>query len=252
MLSWTGPYLSQSREMSNDFTLRRACVEDADFISVGIREAERCHAGIGIFDALVGKSKEDIAKSDRTAPDEVSAYLKHCLLNDEHSHVYIGNFLVLVEAETGKLAACSCNYPYPEHGLTKSTPGFKTALQTVLHYSDEDVEKAMHRWDFLDNSFPDVDYSNCWSVESVYVSPSFRGCGLGFKIVKACMEDQVSRRASMANTEERRFLITCAVGNEVARSLYEKLGFKLAGQGESAECMEAINCSGFYVLSTRP
>lgn len=238
--------------MSYDFKVRRACVEDGDFVSIGIREAERCNAGIGIFDTLIGKTAEDISKTDRTAPDKVSAYLKHCFLNAVESHVYISNFLLLVHVPTGKLAACACNYPHPEFGLSKSMPGFKAALKEVLNYSDEDVEQAMQRWNFLDNAFPDVDYSNCWCTEAVYVSPEFRGCGLGHMIVKASMDDQESRRESLENSAERRYLITCAVGNDVAKRLYERLGYVVVGQGNSAECMKAINCSGFYVLSTQP
>ena len=238
--------------MSEEFVVRRACVDDADFVSIGIREAERCHAGIGIFDLLIGKTAEQISISDRTAPDEVSSYLKHCFLNDKESHIYITNFVVLVHTATGKLAASASNYPYPEYGLSKSTPGFKTALKEVHNYSNDEIEQAMLRWDFLDNAFPNVDYSNCWSAEAVYVSPDFRGCGLGHKIVKACMDDQNTRRISLENSDERRFLITCAVGNDVAKRLYEKLGFTVIGEGNSAECMQAINCSGFYILSTRP
>lgn len=243
---------SPVRFMAQEFVIRRACAEDADFVGIGIREAERCHAGIGIFDTLAGKTVEDIFKSDRSASDEVSSYLKHCFLNDTHSHVHMANFLVLVHASTGRLAACACNYPHPEFGIYESFPGLKIALKEVQKYSEEEINISFERLNFLDSSFPDVDYSNCWCIEAVYVSPEFRGCGLGRMIMEASMNDQATRRFSLENNKERRILIICAVGNEVAKNLYEKLGFHIIGKGDSVECMKAINCSGFYVLSTQP
>jgi GNAT superfamily N-acetyltransferase len=233
--------------MSAEFTVRRACIADAEFISIGIREAERCHVGIGIFDLLVGKSFEDIKNHDRSAPDETSAYLKNCVLNDPQSHVTLSNFLVAEHKVSGKLAACACSFPYPTFSLSKSIPGFKKALQEVLHITSEVAEMSTEQWAFLDMSFPEVDWSDCWMIEAVYVSPDFRGCGLGETIVGACVVDQTSR---MTTERPRRVLLTCAVGNDAAKHVYEKLGFTVEGQGgPSDECMRAIRCSGFYVLS---
>jgi ribosomal protein S18 acetylase RimI-like enzyme len=232
--------------MAKSFVVRKAEASDAEFLSLGAREAERCNCGIGIYDVLVGKSAEDISKMDRTASDEVSAYIKHCVLNDPASHAYYENFLVVVEEGTGQLAASACIYPYPEFGLSKSIPGLKIALKEVLGYTAEQIDEALDRWSFLDSSFPDVEFNNTWMVEAVYVDPNYRKHGLGERLLRACMEGIAKKYEGV---ESRRYLITCAVGNEPARRLYERLGFTLAGQGESEECMKAINCSGFYVLT---
>lgn len=66
------------------------------------------------------------------------------------------------------------------------------------------------------------------------------------------MDAQPSRKHLTADptAPDRRILITCAVGNDGAKRVYEKLGFKVVGVGSSEECMQSIHCSGFYVLST--
>ena len=236
--------------INEKFLIRPATVADSQFVSIGIREAERCHVGIGIYDVVIGQTLLQI--SEREKPDDTSRYLEHAYLNDRLSHVYMDNFLVAVDRENNQIAACCCSFPYPEFKLTTSKIGFAHGLVEILGYSKEKAEKAFDAWDFLDSAFPDVEYDHTWMIEAVYVSPAYRGQGLAQHIIQANMDSQTRRKrlATDPTEPDRRFLITCAVGNEGAKRVYEKLGFKLAGQGHSEECQQAIGCTGFYVLST--
>lgn len=235
------------------FIIRQAVPADSEFISIGIREAERCNVGIGIYDVLIGQTFKSIESTDRECPDAASRYLEYASLNDSNSHIYVNNFLVVVEESSGHLAACCCNFPYPEFKLSTSIVGFELALKEVLGYSEEQAKKAFDNWSFLDASFPDVEYDHSWMMEAVYVAPRFRGQGLAHMIVKANMDAQCGRKSLVTDSSEpdRRYLITCAVGNDAAKAVYEKLGFKVIGQGNSEECQKAIHCAGFYVLSTQ-
>lgn len=232
--------------MSSQFLIRKAEPADGVFLSIGVREAERCHAGVGIYDALLAKKAENITPEDRAGEDDVSRYLKHSVLNDPAAHIYYGRFLVAVDSESGKLAGCTCSFPYPECGLSKSIPGFTKGIVSSLNYTTEETEKFFDRWNFLDSAFPDVEYNNTWMLESVFVDPAFRKLGLGELLLTSVMENM---RKQHTETEQRRFLITCAVGNEPAKRLYERVGFHVVGNGDSEACMQTINCRGFYVLS---
>ena len=56
---------------------RAATPDDADFVAIAIRDAERCHVGTGLFDALVGDSN---FMEHGTEHDTVSFFLKHVCL----------------------------------------------------------------------------------------------------------------------------------------------------------------------------
>lgn len=229
------------------FRYREARPSDGLFLSIGAREAERCHTGIGIFDLVLRKSAEEIELQDREREDGVSKYIMHAILNDPTAHIYYANFIVAEHVESGELAGCACAFPYPEFGVFKSIPAFQNGLKATAGCSEDEAKAAFDAWDFLNDAFPDVEYDHTWAVESVYVHPKYRRHGLGEQLVKRCMEAMATKHKGV---DSRRFLITCAVGNEGARRLYERVGFRLVGQGESEQCMAAIRCSGFYVLST--
>ena len=227
--------------------IREACREDAEFLSIGVREAERCHTGIGIFDLLLRKTVETISKEDRSVRDSVSDYIKHLVLNRPDSHLYFDKFLVAVEEGTGTRAGCACIFSYPEAGLIQSIPAFKEALIKVHSFSEKDADTALTKWDFVGEAFPDIECDNTWMVEAVFVSPDYRGIGLGRLLVEGCID---SHRNRFEPHLHRRVLIACAIGNDGAKRLYEKLGLKVVGQGHSEGSLREIHCYGFYMLST--
>lgn len=234
------------------FIIRPAVPADSEFVSIGIREAERCNFGIGIFDIAIDRTFEEIDGTNQEASDDTSRYLEHAYLNDVNSHVHYSNFLVAIDSISGEIAACCCNFPYPEFKLASSIKGFVTALR-VLGYPQGVANDAFDCLSFLDTAFPDIDYDNSWMFDAVYVAPKFRGHGLARRIVMANLDATQGRGDLTADKGKvaRRNLIACAVGNDAAKHVYEKLGFEVIGVGYNEECMKAIRCSGFYMLSMK-
>jgi GNAT superfamily N-acetyltransferase len=244
--------------MSN-YVIRKAKVEDGEFISIAAREAERCNVGVGIFDLLAYRTRDSIVAEPelRTQPDITSKYLLHTVLNSPASHIYWDKYLMVEDTVTGRPVACACYFPYPEFSLSSTIPGLCDALQNELGYTKAQTDSALQQWDFLGTSFPDVEFDNSWMVESVYVDPIVRGKGLGNMVVKACMDAQNDYNYSNGDKTSpakenrlRRNLITCAVGNDAAKRTYEKLGFHLLGSADTEECRKVLFCPGFHVLST--
>ncbi|MGQ9491532.1 MAG: ribosomal protein S18-alanine N-acetyltransferase [Anaerolineae bacterium] len=60
-------------------------------------------------------------------------------------------------------------------------------------------------------------------IATIASHPDWRGCGLGQRLMLALLEAAAQRRASTATLEVR-------VSNLPARTLYEKLGFKIVGR----------------------
>lgn len=244
--------LNVAEKLNEKFLVREAELDDADFISIGVREAERCHAGVGIYDTLIANTAVEVAATDRYLPDNVSKYLKHSILFDSKSHIRLSSFMVMIDTEKNQRVGCACSFHYPDFGLATSIPGFKLALQSVLGYTEESANIAVDRWSFLDSAFPDVSYTDTCMIEAVYIAPSYRKMGLGEKLINACMKKAIQHSIDQGeDLKGKRFLLVCAVGNAGARRLYEKAGFLVTGEGHSEACMAAIHCSGFWAMECR-
>jgi RimJ/RimL family protein N-acetyltransferase len=207
-----------------------------EFLGVSIRDSERAHTGKGLWDigleAFSEKEKVDI--------------LGETCLNAFEAHFHVSRMSVAVDGTTSKPVAALCGFYYPEYKLGKTFDCISTTIYEKYPSRFSSFEDARKIWDavnlFLDDSFPeDVDYGNSWMIEAVYTSPEYRGQGLASKLMT-----EVLKKGKTLGYHKS--LITCAVGNEKARKIYEKCGYKLVGTGNSEECMKAIGSTGFYVL----
>lgn len=205
------------------------------FLGRAIRDAERAHTGKGIWDiALMGCND-----------DEVQDVLGEASVSDPASHFHLSRMSIVVHKPTGTPVASAGGFHFPTCRVRNSQAGITAAL-LKLHPEKCSLPAAeAHRiWDrisFLDDSFPDYDYDDTWMIDAVYTDPNHRGKGLA--------EAVVSHVLTKGKEEGyKRSLITCGVGNEKARRVYERCGYKLVGQGESAECFDAIGYVGFYLL----
>ncbi|KAJ1430072.1 hypothetical protein B484DRAFT_54187 [Ochromonadaceae sp. CCMP2298] len=262
---------------SRDFVVRRAVQGDAEFLSIGAREAERCHTGIGLYDSLVGMGYDEIGASDRAREDRVSRVLKHCL-QDADSHIHISHFVIVCEAHSKVPVACAAAFPYPEFSVKNSMRGFNRAMKAELGYPPSACRQAWRGVQWLDSSFPEVDCNGSWMLDAVYVAPWWRGEGLGLRVVEAAvrmrmdcpevpppvLHQHYTRTRSHERGQEevqleqvrqgtmagRRCMLACAIGNTGAQRIYEKAGFRVIGEGNSERCMQAIKCPGFNVMET--
>jgi GNAT superfamily N-acetyltransferase len=202
------------------------------FFGLAIRDAERAHTGVGLWDCAF-KDFDDQARKD---------ILAETCWNEPSTNFYKEKMTIVREKTSNRPVAAACGFCYPDYSLTKSKPAMSRSIMKLFpQFSEEESIKVWKNLDFLDDCFPDYDYDNSWMVECVYTDPNHRGKGIATKLVSHILEKGKSLGYNKA-------LITCAIGNEGARHVYEKCGFYVVGQGENSEAMEKIGSPGFYLL----
>mmetsp|Transcript_9098 Transcript_9098/g.13695 ORF Transcript_9098/g.13695 Transcript_9098/m.13695 type:complete len:223 (-) Transcript_9098:304-972(-) len=215
--------------------VRNATVQDCDFIGLAIRDAERAHTGHGIWDVYVNGCQVD---------NIAAKALAHVAKYGEKSIYHYTRFFV-VENEEGQPVASACGYPYPVCSFLETMAAMGEAMRHLADWTDSDVLLAKERLEFMADSFPqDLDWGSRWMVEGVYTSPSYRGRGLGELALRAAVE--AGREKDLNSC-----WITCAVGNDGACRLYERVGFKVIGEGNSEQCMAVLATPGFKVLGKK-
>lgn len=214
----------------SEYVIERANAGDSKFLAKCMWLAERAHGTVGIYDLLGSEA-------------DIQLVLEHALLNDESCHAHYTRFFVAREVATGEPVAGACGFLYPTCGMTKSKPGFSVALLKFnTSWTEADVAAAWERWNFLDDCFPDYDdWDNSWFPESVYTEPQHRGKGLAAKVLQAVLDEGKAQGCPKS-------LITCAVGNNGAKRLYESLGYVSVGEGASDEAMRVLGSPGFHLL----
>jgi GNAT superfamily N-acetyltransferase len=212
--------------------IQPAVVSDIPFLAKCVVLAERAHTGKGIWDVLCPEY------------DVILKAFQHTLEHNPESHVHYSRFFVARDMETGEPVAAACGFPYPECGLGSTRPGLLAALKSAGYINTVEEGETIwtERFAFLDESFPaNVDYNGTWMVEAVFTDPAYRGKGLALKIIQQVLA--VGSKAGIS-----RALISCAVGNNAALSVYQRMGFTLAGEGNSSDCLQKLGSSGFYIL----
>jgi GNAT superfamily N-acetyltransferase len=210
-----------------------AIPSDSSFLGEAILMAERAHTGTGIWDIFIGE--DDTLLAIRVLTSVVA--------NAESSVYHYSRFLVA--RDLGNLPiASACGYLYPKFTISRTYDQLGHALQSERGWSSVDLQLAISRMDFLEESFPsDIDWntSGVWMIEAVFVSPSYRGRGIASAILTAVRDQGRS-------TGVDKCWITCAIGNDSASSVYKKLGFQEIGSiPHNQDCLDKIYCPGFRV-----
>ena len=208
------------------------CLVDFVLFIVPIRDAERAHTGKGIWD----EPFEDFDDEGR------KKILGYASWNDPDSHVYKDRMTIVRHKDTKEIVAAAGGFFYPECTISKSMPGMSRAVRHFNpQYDEESSLKIWDKLDYLDECFPDLDYENSWMIEAVYTDPRHRGHGIARHLISYLL----GKGKSLGYTKA---LISCAIGNEGARRVYEKCGYVLVGQGHSEKSLEKIGSPGFYIL----
>eukprot|EP01039_Chlorochromonas_danica_P002600 gene2600-2843_t len=218
--------------------LGKALLSDSIFLATAVRDAERAHTGVGLWDVLGDAG----SGSGSGSTVDMSLVLEHVCVNDEASHFHFSRFHVVRCALSNDIAAVACGYVYPICSMSNSKPGINLALKSIYNWSEEEVSQAWHRLQFLDDCFPDFDYDDSWMLEAVYTAPSHRGKGFAAEVLRSLLAE------GKASSGCKKALITCAIGNDRAKRLYERVGFTVVGQGSSEIAMEKLGSPGFYLL----
>ena len=206
-----------------------------EFMGRAIRDSERAHTGRGIWDVVLNECSNE----------EVAEILGEAAISDPAAHFHLSRTTLIVEKSSNTPVASASSFHYPTCGVKNSQPAITDAWIRLypdkFPYPVEEKMKVWDRIDFLNDSFPDWEYGNTWMIDTVYTDPLHRGKGLAEAIVTYSL----SKGKAAGHT---RSLITCSVGNEKARRVYERCGYRLIGQGNNAACEAAVGFPGFYVL----
>jgi GNAT superfamily N-acetyltransferase len=243
------------------FPLRivQATTNDADFLKIAIREAERAHTGIGLYDCLVD---EEIVGGRFNHDDAVAEMIKFMVLYEPNSIFYYKRFLIGKPENSEQNIACVTAFPYPEYGVECSIPSFCRSMMEVFSCSEELVKKSWDRCSFMKDAFPDVNCDGTWMIDAVYTDKNFRGHGIASSLVQEAMKLRYSHdlasyeiftRPEHPSSALRPCMLSCIHGNDRAKSLYESLGFKVqgGGAGYSEECLKYLHTEGFYLMKTK-
>ncbi len=122
--------------------------------------------------------------------------------------------------------------------LADAPTAFETTLDQALAFSDDAWRKRARglATDQLFMAFADnqpigmagavADTDGRWEIISMWVHPAHRGTGVARELVKAATDHAACAGAT-------RILRWVTVGNEVARSLYERMGFRATGRRQA-------------------
>lgn len=226
----------------SDMKMEEALLGDAAFLAEAVLTAERAHTGRGLWDVYFSES-EDMTKEQVTCNALVA--LQRCIEEGRNAIYYHKRFLIIRDTsipEGAKPVATACAYKYPDVSILTTLKCLEDGCRETLGWTDSTLQNAESRLSFLSECFPDnVEFDGRWLIEGVYADPSYRGKGLATRIMK-----QLLQKGQEEGCKEA--LITCAVGNTPAFSLYTKLGFEPLGHGSSRKCLEEMSTEGFYLL----
>lgn len=206
-----------------DSRIRPARREDADFLAWAMMSASRSHLPLGIWDLIIG--------GDETACHD---YLRRLAVAEPDSLYHWERFTVL-EAD-GQPVATLCGFEMrPDRWATLAEA--MSRVQADLGWTEGDLAASQRRvapvWAcFLPDSGAD------WGIENVAVRPEFRGRRLIQRLIDETLLDAAQRGCKLAQ-------ITTYIGNDSARSAYEKAGFRFSDEKRCPELASVLATPGF-------
>lgn len=206
--------------------IRRARREDAEFLAWVTLSASRSQFTRGIWDRIIGSD-------DRGCLD----YLARLAVAEPRSLYHYEKFLV-AEAK-GRPAAALCGFEMRADTWTVLAEAM-SAVQKNLGWSKADVAASQQRFAPIWACFPQ-DVGADWVIENVATRPEHRRQGLASALLEEIVREGVERGRQLAQ-------ITTYIGNDSARSAYEKSGFRVSDETRCPELEPLFGTVGFVRL----
>jgi GNAT superfamily N-acetyltransferase len=185
--------------------IRRANVDDADFIAWTILMAQRGHRPRGWFDIMLGWSEL-----------ECLAFVRGIAIGPVRSWWHVSRFWI-AEID-GEPAAALCAQR-SGGALTAAREALGVALRTI-GMGDADQSALMRRGAYAGKCWVQGDDSN-WFIEHVATRPAYRGQGLSSALLEHALAEGGAAGC-------KRAAIPFYIGNDAAESCYAKAGFRFA------------------------
>jgi ribosomal protein S18 acetylase RimI-like enzyme len=207
--------------------LRPGRAEDADFLAGVMLAASRAHAKRGVWDLIIGHDEAGCLE-----------YLKRLAVSEPRSLCHFESFLV-AEID-GRAAAGLCGFEMLEGGWARvaeamvnvqSDIGWTAADRAASH------ERAAPLWTcFMPHIGAD------WAIENVATAPEFRRQGLASRLICEALREGKERGCGLAQ-------ITTFIGNDAARSVYERCGFAISDEKRCGDVESQLGVPGFVRLT---
>jgi len=211
--------------------IRRANSNDVKFLAGVMLSASRSHVARGMWDLIIGADQAGCLD-----------YLARLAIAEPRSLYHYESFLI-AEVE-GEPAAALCGF---EIG-SKSSDGWALVgeamsnVQRDLGWTEADVAASYQRVAPIWKACMPPDIGADFIIENVATLPEYRRRGLIGDLMDAVLEAASGRGCRLAQ-------ITTYLGNDAARSAYEKSGFRILDEKRCSEVQEILGVPGFVRLT---
>lgn len=203
--------------------IRQAVREDADFLAWAMLSASRANLPRGVWDLIIGGG--DAACHE---------YLRRLAIAEPRSLYHYESFTVL--EVNNQAAATLCGFEMRADRWATVAEAV-SRVQDELGWTERELAASRERvapvWAcFLEDCGAD------WQIENVAVRPKFRGRGLIHRLLEETLRDARARGCKLAQ-------ITTYIGNDAARSAYEKAGFRFSDEKRCPDLASVLGTPGF-------
>jgi ribosomal protein S18 acetylase RimI-like enzyme len=203
--------------------IRRGNPGDADFLAWVMLAASRAQLPRGLWDVIVD-----------TGESGCLDYLRRLALAEPRSLYHCESFLI---AEVDGLpAAALCGFETREAWAVAGEA--MATVQRDLGWTDEKAAASYGRVAPVWSNCMPADIGADFTIENVATLPQYRRLGLVRALIEESSRAGAARGCKLAQ-------ITTVLGNDAARSAYEKSGFRFYDQKHCATLQEILGAHGF-------
>ena len=199
----------------------------AKFIAWVVLEAHRSHLERGLWDLLAAGPEQ-----------QTLHFLEALALSDEPHAAHYSTFLIA--SIEGRPAAALSGYFYDEFG----TAGLAAALPWAARaagMAHRELAEGWRRAASIARCAP-AHAPGAWVIENVATLPQFRRRGLAGRLLAEILERGRARGATVADA-------AVLIGNAPAQRMYERAGFRVAGEQRHPDFEAAYGSPGVRTLA---
>jgi ribosomal protein S18 acetylase RimI-like enzyme len=207
--------------------IRPGAAGDAEFLAGVMLSASRSHLARGLWDFIIGADEAGCLD-----------YLRRLAVAEPRSLYHYDHFLI-AEVD-GAPAAALCGF---EARDAWSTVGEAMAsVQRDLGWAEAEAAASYQRVASIWASCMPPDIGADFVIENVATLPQYRRRGLVQSLIDEALESASPRGLKLAQ-------ITTYIGNDAARSAYEKSGFRIRDEKRCEDLEKLLGARGFVRLT---
>jgi GNAT superfamily N-acetyltransferase len=210
-------------------SIRRANLDDAEFLAWVMLAASRSHLARGLWDLIIGADEAGCLD-----------YLRRLVIAEPRSLYHYDTFLIAEVA--GERAAALCGF---ETRDAWSVVGDAMAnVERDLGWTEADAAASYQRVAPIWASCMPPDIDADFAIESVATLPDYRRRGLISALLEEALQDASLGGCRLAQ-------VTTYLGNDAARLAYERSGFQISDQKLCPDAEKILGVPGFLRLTRK-